>query len=72
MIVATIFLVVFVAGIAKMVYDVQQFKKVKVEAERLQYLAGIEVPELDTPITLGAEVNEVETEPSTGIKSFNE
>lgn len=72
MIVATIFLVVFVAGIAKMVYDVQQFKKVKAEAERLQYLAGIEVPELDTPVVFGVPVEEIEAEPTTGIKSFNE
>ncbi len=64
MIVATLFLLVVVAFVAKMVWDVQQIKKIKTEVERLQYLAGIEVPELDTPIDFVSEIAPViETEP---------
>jgi hypothetical protein len=55
MIPAVIFLLLVAALVAKMVYDVQQFKKVKAETERLQYLAGIETPELDSPILLTGE-----------------
>ena len=55
MIPAVIFLLLVAALVAKMVYDVQQFNKVKAETERLQYLAGIETPELDSPILLTGE-----------------
>lgn len=49
---AAVILILLAAGVAKMVYDVQELKKVKAQAERMQELAGIEVPPLDTPIPI--------------------
>ena len=42
MIPSTIFLLLIIALVAKMVYDVQMRKPAKIEAARLQMLAGIE------------------------------